>query len=130
MAEKEMYDIAYKSKTPQPLAVEIATVVSPDPLTIKIGETVYSSEHWLMYEAYREFDGEITLFELGFTNLYAHRHLDSVPQHSDAQQVKSSTGRIKIQIGETIYHPGDLLAVQELKGKKTFIILTKIRGVV
>lgn len=91
--------------------VEIAEITSILPLKIKIGNAEYDSTYWEMYEPYFEDkDAKIKEFSSASAVIY------------DSTSYKESASFMR-------YKLGDKVAVQQMVGDKSFIILCKIRRV-
>lgn len=115
------YDLAQRIRgKAAPHVVELATVKSLDPLVIKIGNSTYSSEDWLMYECWYEVkDGER---KNGVMSDQSSGGIASASISYQVDSYESDKSAIK-------YNVDDMLAVQQLEGNNVFIILAKVRRV-
>lgn len=100
--------------------IEIADVTSVEPLKIKIGNAEYDSTYWEIYEPF--YEDKDALIKDGFLG----------SNESDAFQESTFSfkeGTYKECKSYTKYNVGDKLAVHQMSGDKSFIILCKLRRV-
>lgn len=118
-----MTELARRLKGRPVRGVELAQVVSAEPLTLDIGGVVYSSRDWRMYApAY-------AMAEMSLDNVLV---LHPSVQCAATGAAVSGMGCEAIAAAEVEaqarWAPGDVLAVQELEGS-TFVILCKLEEV-
>lgn len=138
--EKSMYDllgrVIYDAE--EDGLVKLATVVSGDPLSIQIGDVVYSSIDWVFYAPDYDFDywGAHARFQVhapilvdGTERRYERLYTDATESVPDAGELSSATAWAKSVTLVRRYQPGDVLAVVELTGRAEFLILCRVRRV-
>ena len=102
--------------------VELATVAAVEPLAIQIGNAIYKSTEWRMYEQIQLFaDVKTKNGQLSGTSVSC-----SV---GSASAISYSEGTAEELSAAMKYNVGDLLAVQQMAGDREFIILCKLREV-
>lgn len=135
MAIKDSVGLARRMHGKEPnRAVELAVVSSVNPLKIVIGQnSEYSSEYWNIYEAwFNDKDGEFTKpgkWKNGtHTGASVNCSEGSISQMTYTEDNWQS-GEYEERKAYMKYNVGDLIAVQEMEGGKSFIILCKVRRV-
>lgn len=124
----DKYDLAnrFRGRAPSKV-VELGEVLKLDPLTIKIGNGTYEAgskeDQWTFYEAWFE-DRDAELKNGQFTGASVNCSEGSISQMS------YSAGTCKERKAYMKYNVGDKLAVQQMAGDNSFIILCKVREVV
>lgn len=117
------FDLAKRiHNTGKDIRVEIAEITSISPLKIKIGNAEYDSTYWEIYEPYFEDkDAEIKEGVLSSASVNC--------SQGSITQLKYGNGTYKESTSYMRYKVGDKVAVQQMVGDKSFIILCKIRRV-
>lgn len=127
------FDLAKRiHNTGKDIRVEIAEITSILPLKLKIGNAEYDSTLWEIYEPYFEDkDAEIKKIEHE-TGVHSGASVNcSVGSISQMTYSKETieNGKYKERKSYMKYNVGDKVAVQQMVGDKSFIILCKIRRV-
>lgn len=120
-----VYDLAHKVKQPPNRGIELGEVVGINPFTVRIGDSEYKSgkDGWQFYEPFIELE-----------------KLEAKEAKATGASVDCGTGGIssinayKIEIKELKakikYSVGDVVAIHQMAGDVSFLILCKLSEVV
>ena len=132
---KAEYQFAKRARGDTPTRpVELAQVASVSPLAIKIGDATYSSADWTMYEPwFEDQDGTFSKPGKWVSGVHSGAGVDCVVGGISTMSYSEDSwqrGEYQERKAFIKYNVGDLLAVQEMAGGRSFIILGKLREVV
>lgn len=103
--------------------VELGVVTQINPLIIKIGDSEYDSTKWTIYEPYiEEYDVEAK------EGMLDNASVDCAVSRITTLNYK--TRKEKERKAKMKYKKGDLVAIQQMDGDTSFIILCKLKKVI
>lgn len=115
------FDLAKRiHNTGKDVRVEIAEITSISPLKIMIGNAEYDSTFWEIYEPY--FEDKDAEIKNGLLGVAGSSSVQETTFGFEKGTYEESTSYMR-------YKVGDKVAVQQMVGDKSFIILCKIRRV-
>lgn len=105
-------------------SIELGFIKSVEPFTIKIGDAEYSTDDnaWTFYEPiYNEKNIKSKKVTLTAVKCYKDGYI------SDYDKIEAETMQAEEIESEIKYNAGDMVAVEQMPGARSFIILGKLR---